>query len=300
MGLGYVKKLLKEIEKDGIKKAPETNNLKEETILDKFNNIKNILVDDEGNIVDKDDIIYEKETYTDEKGNDKIKNVPKIKEESLLKMQEKEKNDEEQFHDKPPKRMVVKEIEEIDKFGNVKKLLKEIEKDGIKQVPETNNLKEETILDKFNNMKNILVDDEGNIVDKDDIIYEKETYTDEKGNDKIKNVPKIKEESLLKMQEKEKNDEEQFHDKTPKRMIVKEIEEIDKLGNVKKLLKEIEKDGIKKVPETNNLKEETILDKFNNIKKVLVDDEGNIVDKDDIIYEEETYTDEKGNDKIKN
>merc|ERR1712169_175419 len=160
-----------------------------------------------------DDIIYEKETYTDEKGNDKVKNVPKIKEESLLKMQEKEKNDEEQFHDKPPKRMLVKEIEEIDKLGNVKKLLKEIEKDGIKQVPETNNLKEETILDKFNNIKNVLIDDEGNIVDKDDIIYEKETYTDEKGNDKIKNVPKIKEESLLKMQEKEKNDEEQFHDK---------------------------------------------------------------------------------------
>merc|ERR1712000_749110 len=105
-----------------------------------------------GNIVDKDDIIYEEETYTDEKGNDKVKNVPKIKEESLLKMQE-------------------------------------IEKDGIKQVPETNNLKEETILDKFNNIKNVLIDDEGNIVDKDDIIYEKETYTDEKGNDKIKNVP---------------------------------------------------------------------------------------------------------------
>merc|ERR1712169_108505 len=159
-----------------------------------------------------DDIIYEKETYTDEKGNDKIKNVPKIKEESLLKMQEKEKNDEEQFHDKPPKRMAVKEIEEIDKLGNVKKLLKEIEKDGIKQVPETNNLKEETILDKFNNTKNVLIDDEGNIVDKDDICYEKETYTDEKGNDKVKNVPKIKEESLLKMQEKEKNDKEQYHD----------------------------------------------------------------------------------------
>merc|ERR1712000_644390 len=142
----------------------------------------------------------------------------------------------EQFHDKSPKRMVVKEIEEIDKLGNVKKLLKEIEKDGIKKAPETNNLKEETILDKFNNMKNVLIDDEGNIVDKDDIIYEEETYTDEHGNDKIKNVPKIKELSLLKMQEKEKNDEEQFHDKPPKRMVVKEIEEIDKLGNVKKLL----------------------------------------------------------------
>merc|ERR1712000_571912 len=112
----------------------------------------------------------------------------------------------EQFHDKTPKRMVVKEIEEIDKLGNVKKLLKEIEKDGIKKAPETNNLKEETILDKFNNIKNVLVDDEGNIVDKDDIIYEEETYTDEKGNDKIKNVPKIKELSLLNMQEKEKND----------------------------------------------------------------------------------------------
>merc|ERR1712098_334822 len=198
-----------------------------------------------------------------------------------------EQDDKEQFHDKPPKRMFVKE-------------LKEIEKDGIKKAPETNNLKEETILDKFDNKKNVLIDDEGNLVDKDDIVYEEETYTDENGNDKIRNVPKIKEESLLKMKEKEQDDKEQFHDKPPKRMVVKEVEEIDKFGDVQKVLKEIEKDGVKKAPETNNLKEETILDKFDNKKNVLVDDEGNIVDKDDIVYEEEVYTDENGNDKIKN
>merc|ERR1712000_641685 len=152
---------------------------------------------------------------------DKIRNVPKIKEESLLKMQEKEQDDKGQLHDKPSKRMVVKEVEEIDKFGDVQKVLKEIEKEGVKKAPETNNLKEETILDKFDNKKNVLVDDEGNIVDKDDIVYEEELYTDENGNDKIRNVPKIKEESLLKMQEKEQDDKEQFHDKPSKRMVVK-------------------------------------------------------------------------------
>merc|ERR1712000_787802 len=144
---------------------------------------------------------------------DKIRNVPKIKEESLLKMQEKEQGDKEQFHDKPPKRMVVKEVEEIDKFGDVKKVLKEIEKDGVKKAPETANLKEETIVNKFDNIKNVLIDDEGNIVDKDDIVYEKEKYTDENGNNKMIHIPKIKEESLLKMKEKEQDDKDQFQDK---------------------------------------------------------------------------------------
>merc|ERR1711964_636220 len=148
------------------------------------------LIDDEGNIVDKDDIVYEEEKYTDENGNEETRNVPKIKEESLLKMKEKEQDDKDQFQNKPPKRMVVKEVEEIDELGDIKKVLKEIEKDGVKKAPETTNLKEETILDKFDNIKNVLIDEE-------------EVYTDENGNDKIKNIPKIREKSLLKMKEKE-------------------------------------------------------------------------------------------------
>merc|ERR1712000_801608 len=101
---------------------------------------------DEGNIVDKADIVYEKEKYIDENGNEKTRNVPKIKEESLLKMKENEQDDKDQFQNKPSKRMVVKEVEEIDEFGDIKKVLKEIEKDGIKKAPETTNLKEETIV----------------------------------------------------------------------------------------------------------------------------------------------------------
>merc|ERR1712169_18120 len=108
----------------------------EETIIDKFENIKNVLIDDKGNVVDKDDITYEQEKYIDEDGNEKTKNVPKIKEESLLKMQEQEKNNKEQFNDKPPKMVVVKEVEEIGELGNVKKVLKEIKKEGIKKAPE--------------------------------------------------------------------------------------------------------------------------------------------------------------------
>merc|ERR1711964_675724 len=106
---------------------------------------------------------------------DKIRNIPKIKEESLLKMHEKEQIDKIQFYDKQPKRIIVKEVEEIDKFGDVKKVLKEIEKDGIKNAPETTNLKEVNIIDKFGNIKNVLIYDEGNIIDNDDIVYEEET-----------------------------------------------------------------------------------------------------------------------------
>merc|ERR1712000_224741 len=146
-----------------------------------------------------------------------------------------------QFQDKQLKRMVVKEVEEIDEFGDIRKVLKEIEKDGIKKAPETRNLKEENIIDKFDNIKNVLIDDEGNIVDKDDIVYEKEKYIDENGNEETRNVPKIKEESLLKMKEKEQNDKDQFQDKPSKRMVVKEVEEIDEFGDIKKVLKEIEK-----------------------------------------------------------
>merc|ERR1712096_398724 len=188
--------------------APETTNLKEETIVDTFDNVKNVLIDDEGNIVDKDDITYKEEKYTDENGNEETRNVPKIKEESLLKMKEKEQDNKDkfQFQNKPPKRTVIKEVEEVDEFGDIKKVLKEIEKDGIKKAPETTNLKEETIVDKFGNIKNVLIDDEGNIVDKDDIVYEEEKYTDENGNEETRNVPKIKEESLLKMKEKEQSD----------------------------------------------------------------------------------------------
>merc|ERR1712098_921001 len=105
--------------------------------------------------------------------------------------QAKEENDKKQFYNRTPKRMVLKEVAEIDEFGNVRKVLKEVEEDGIKKAPTSRNLKEKTIVDKYGNIKKVLLDDEGNIVDENDIIYEEEIYTDENGNIKTRKVPKI-------------------------------------------------------------------------------------------------------------
>jgi len=52
-------------------------------------------------------------------------------------------------------------------------------------------------------------------------------------------------------------------------------------------MKEVEEDGIKKAPTSRNLKEKIIIDKYGNKKKVLIDDQGNVVDEDDIVYEDE-------------
>merc|ERR1711958_3425 len=146
--------------------------------------------DDEGNIVDDDDVVYEDEEY-------------------------------------------------IDEFGNVRKVLKEVEEEGIKRAPKTRDLKERIITDKYGNKKKVLVDDEGNVVDDDDIEYEDEEYIDEFGNKRTRKVAKIKEDVMKKMQEKEKEDQERFYSKPATRKVLKEIEEIDEFGNVRKVLKEV-------------------------------------------------------------
>merc|ERR1711958_11309 len=155
--------------------------------------------DDEGNIVDDDDVVYEDEEY-------------------------------------------------IDEFGNVRKVLKEVEEEGIKKAPKTRNLKEKIIVDKYGNKKKVLVDDEGNIVDDDDIEYEDEEYIDEYGNKRTRKVAKIKKSAMKKMQEKEKEDQERFYSKPATR----------------KVLKEVEEEGIKKAPKTRNLREKIIIDKDGN------------------------------------
>lgn len=69
------------------KKAPKSRDLKEKYINDKFGNTKKVLLDDNENIVDENNIIYEEEKYTDEYKNIKTKMIPKIKKETLIKMQ---------------------------------------------------------------------------------------------------------------------------------------------------------------------------------------------------------------------
>merc|ERR1712098_985550 len=111
---------------------------------------------------------------------------------------------------KSAKRKVLKEVEEIDEFGNVRKVLREVEEEGIKKAPKTRDLKERVITDKYGNKKKVLVDDEGNVVDEDDIEYEDEEYIDELGNKRTRKVAKIKKDALKRMKEKENEDEERF------------------------------------------------------------------------------------------
>merc|ERR1712169_129857 len=171
--------------------------------------------------------------------------------------------------------VIYEDEEYIDEFGNVRKVLKEVEEEGIKKAPKTRNLQEKTIIDKYGNKKKVLVDDQGNVVDEKDIVYEDEEYIDEFGNIRTRKVAKIKKDAMKRLQEKEKEDEERYGSQKPKRMVVKEIEEIDEFGNVRKVLREVEEEGIKKAPKTRDLKEKYIIDKDGNRVKVLIDDQGN-------------------------
>merc|ERR1712068_17872 len=167
-----------------------------------------------------------------------------------------EKEDEERYESaSKPKRMVLKEVEEIDEFGNVRKVLREVEEEGIKKAPKTRDLQEKIIIDKDGNKIKVLIDDQGNVVDAKDVVYEDEEYIDEYGNKRTRKVAKIKKDAMKKMQEKEKEDEERFYSKPATRKVLKEVEEIDEFGNVRKVLKEVEEEGIKRAPKTRDLKE---------------------------------------------
>merc|ERR1712104_6250 len=175
---------------------------------DKDGNKIKVLIDDQGNVVDAKDVVYENEEYIDEFGNVKTRKVAKIKKDAMKRMQEKEKEDEERFYSKPATRKVIKEVEEIDEFGNVRKVLKEVEEEGIKKAPKTRDLKERIIIDKDGNKIKVLVDDEGNIVDDDDVVYEDEEYIDDFGNKRTRKVAKIKKDAMKRMKEKQQEDEE--------------------------------------------------------------------------------------------
>merc|ERR1712098_976172 len=163
-----------------------------------------------------------------------IKTVPKINTKAFNNIREKEK--EQSMLNQEPTKRIVKEVEEIDEFGNVRKVLKEVEEEGVIKAPETRNLKEKTIMDKNGNITKVLLDDEGNIVNEEDIVYEEEEYIDENGNKAIIKVPKIYTKAFNNMKEKEK--EQCMLNQKPTKRIVKEVEEIDEFGNVRKVLKE--------------------------------------------------------------
>merc|ERR1711964_612928 len=161
---------------------------KEKIIVDKYGNKKKVLIDDQGNVVDEDDIVYDDEEYIDEHGNVRTRKVAKIKKDAMKRMQEKEKDDEDLCCSQPAKRTVIKEVEEVDEFENVRKVLKEVEEEGIKKAPKSRELKEKIIIDKYGNKKKVLVDDQGNVVDADDVVYEDVEYIDEHGNVRTKKI----------------------------------------------------------------------------------------------------------------
>merc|ERR1712000_492895 len=125
-----------------------------------------------------------------------------------------------------PKRKVLKEVEEIDEFGNVRKVLKEVEEEGIKRAPKTRALQEKIIIDKDGNKVKVLVDDQGNVVDAKDVVYEDEEYIDEYGNKRTRKVAKIKEDAMKRMKEKKRhqNLKEQYLEKLKKLMNLEMLE----------------------------------------------------------------------------
>merc|ERR1711964_529929 len=139
-----------------------------------------------------------------------IKEVEEIDEFGNVRKVLKEVEEEDRYYSKPAKRTVIKEVEEIDEFGNVRKVLKEVEEDGIKKAPKSRNLKEKIIIDKHGNKKKVLLDDEGNVVDEDDVEYEDEDYIDENGNRRTRKVAKIKKDAMKRMQEREDEDEDLY------------------------------------------------------------------------------------------
>merc|ERR1712169_53101 len=186
---------------------------------------------------------------------------------------------------------VLKDVEEYDEFGNKKIVRKLVDDIGPKKVPKSNNLKScnITVTDANGNkiQKAVLVDDQGKIIDEDDVEYVNETIIDEFGNKITRQVPKIKDESLRRMQKEAAERQKEFSNMANNK-VLKDVEEYDEFGNKKIVRKLVDDIGPKKAPKSNNLKScnITVTDANGNEiqKAVLVDDQGNIIDEDDVEY----------------
>merc|ERR1712000_756568 len=106
--------------------------------------------------------------------------VPKIKDESLRRMQ-KEANENQKEFSQLTSSKVLKEVEEYDEYGNKKTVQKLVDDVGSKKVPNSNNLK-----------------------------YSDITLTDSNGNKFAKQVPKIKDESVRRMQKEANENQKEF------------------------------------------------------------------------------------------
>merc|ERR1711964_542134 len=101
-------------------------------------------------------------------------------------------------------------------------------------------------------------------------------------------VPKIKKEAMKKMKEQEQCDIEKMHSEKSTRTVLKEVDEIDTNGNIRKVMKEVtEEVSVRKAPTSRNLTQKVITDKYRNKKTVLIDENNNIVNQEDVEYEME-------------
>jgi hypothetical protein len=101
----------------------------------------------------------------------------------------------------------------------------------------------------------------------------------------MKKIPKLKDESLIRIQNDVQEKQKEFSQLTDSK-VLKEIYEYDEFGNKKTVQKLVDDVGPKKVPTSNNLTSRniTLTDSNGNKyqKSVLVDDQGNIINEDDV------------------
>merc|ERR1712000_444788 len=155
----------------GPKQAPNSNNLRSSTITITDSNgnkiQKQIMVDDQGNIIYQDDVKYVNETCIDEFGNKQINPFTKIKDESLKQMEKEAKEKQIEFSQLTDNK-VLRDVDEQDEFGNKRTVQKLVDNVGPKQAPNSNDLRSSTITitDPNGNkiQKQIMVDDRGNII----------------------------------------------------------------------------------------------------------------------------------------
>merc|ERR1712000_587504 len=206
MGFGNKKIIQKLVDEDGPTSAPNSKKLRRSTItvIDSDGNEvqKSIFIDDQSNIVNEDDIDYIEESYIDELGDKKTRKSPKIKDESFNRMK-KDAIEEQKRYSTIPVHKVLKEIVEIDEFGDERIVQKLVDKDGPTSAPNSKKLRKSTITvndpDGNEIQKSIFIDDQSNIVNEDDIDYIEESYIDELGDKKTRKSPKIKDESFNRM-----------------------------------------------------------------------------------------------------
>merc|ERR1712000_595191 len=117
---------------------------------------------DQGNIIDESDVDYIQEEYIDEFGNKQTRKVPKIKDESFDRMQ-KEAMEEQKRYSTIAGHKVLKEVVEIDEFGNKKIVQKLVDQNGPRQAPKSKSLKTSmiTVIDANGNeiQKTVFIDD---------------------------------------------------------------------------------------------------------------------------------------------